>query len=54
MEVKVVWNVHDWAQAVVELPVGGALPCRTVLGYTVPPPPPNLKQLLLPRLLRFP
>jgi hypothetical protein len=23
MEVKVVWNVRDWAQAVVELPVGG-------------------------------
>jgi RecB family exonuclease len=32
MEVKVVWSVRDWAQAIAELPLGGGvLPCRTVL-----------------------
>src|SRR5687768_12701816 len=32
MEVKIVWNLRDWAEAVVQLPVEGGLPCRTVLG----------------------
>ena len=32
MEVKIVWNLRDWAEAVVQLPVEGELPCRTVLG----------------------
>lgn len=31
MEVKILWNVRDWAEAVAELPVAGPLPCRTVL-----------------------
>lgn len=31
MEVKVVWNLCDRAEAVAKLPVEGALPCRTVL-----------------------
>ncbi len=31
MAIKVIWNSQDFAHAVAELPVDGALPCRTVL-----------------------
>jgi len=31
MEVRVLWNCRDWAEAVAALPVKGPLPCRTVL-----------------------
>src|SRR5262245_49137315 len=31
MEVKIVWNLRDWAEALAQLPGEGGLPCRTVL-----------------------
>lgn len=31
MDVKVLWHVRDWADAIAALPATGPLPCRTVL-----------------------
>ena len=31
MDVKVFWNIRDWADAVAQMPAQGPLPCRTVL-----------------------